>query len=199
MKFFKSREEQLMERRVKINQVLNMIKAQIKRLERDERGFIADARAALRDNLTPQYKMAFAGLKRTEQKIIFLKQAYLNFKIALREEEQMGVYNEFSEGVLNLSKSVEQLFNSAKLEEAQAKFAQALERAKTMEERMRIIIDSSSEAITASLDVEDVEVPIADEDIEKLIKGEAVREEEEQFDAEIEEGLKEIEKLKGKE
>ena len=198
MRFFKSKEEQLMERRVKINQALNMIKTQIKRLDRDEQEFIADARAALRDNLTPQYKMAFAAVKRTEQKIIFLRQVYLNFKIALREEEQMGVYNKFAEGILNLSKSVEQLFNSAKLEKVQIKFAQALERAKTMEERMRVIIDSSSEAITAGLDVSDVEVPVSDEEIEKLIKGEAVREEDKLFDAEIEEGLKEIEKLKDK-
>lgn len=198
MRFFKSKEERLMERRVKINQALNMIKAQIKRLKRDEQEFIADARAALRDNLIPQYKMAFVALKRTEQKSTILKQVYLNFKIALREEEQMGAYNKFSEGMLNLSRSVEQLFNSAKLEKVQVEFAQALERAKSMEERIRVIIDSSSEAITAGLDVGDAEVPIADEDIEKLIKGEAVREEEGQFDAEIEEGLKEIEKLKGK-
>lgn len=198
MKLFKSKEEQRMERRIKINQALNMIGTQIKRLERDERGFIADAQAALRDNLTTQYTLAFKALKRTEQKIIFLKQVYLNFKIAVREEEQMAAYNKFAEGVVDLSKSVEQLFKSTNLESVQRKFLQALERARTMEERMRIIIDSSSEAITEGLDVENVDVQIADDDIEKLIKGEAAREEGELFDTQIEEGLKEIERLKGK-
>ncbi len=198
MKLFKSKEEKQMERRIKINQALNTIRGQIKKLKRDEQEFIADARSALRDGLTPQYKLAFAALKRTMRKVTFLKQVHLNFKIAVREEEQMAVYNKFGEGMKELTKSFEQLYNSTNLEKVQTQFTQALQKSQTMEERMRLIIDTSSEAITTGLDIEDADVQIPDADIEKLIKGEAVHEEEQLFDTEIEEGLKEIENLKSK-
>lgn len=196
--FIKSQDEKRMERRININQALNNIKQQIKKLEKDEQGFIEDARKAHREGLNEQYKLAFAALKRTEQKIKFLKQVHLNFKIAVREEEQMNAYNKFAEGVMNLSKSMEELFDSAQMEQVHSKFSQAMERAQSMEERMRLIVDSSSEVITEGLDVEDVDEQIADEDIEQLIKGEAAHEDEEAFDSEIEQGLEEIKQLRDK-
>ena len=70
-------------------------------------------------------------------------------------------------------------------------------KAESMEQQMEIFLDSVSETMgmdpTSSADL------VSDEDIDQMVDAEIVHEEGEPLDAEISEGLKEIEKELGKE
>jgi len=196
MALWKSKEERRIERKIRINQTLGSLQAQIRRLEKDEAEFKQDALTAKRSELPKQEQIAKRALRGTIAKRRMLQQVYLSFKVLAREEEQMATYNQFASGMDTLAKSIGGLARNTNLAKAQTDFAKSLARAKGAEERMRAFIDSSSEILTGDLFGEDLESDMTDEDLDRIILGEAREDEAKEFDVEIEKGLEEIGKLR---
>ena len=194
----KSREEKRLRHRMQVNQAMSIIKQHLDRLDHDRREFIADARMALQEGLAEQYKLAFGALKATMQKAIYLKQVYLELRVAARGEEQMHAYSKFCGAMGSLSKSMASLFKASNVVETQRNFTRAWEQATTLESQMHEFTRYFSHAVVSGTGLGESESELPDADIERLIRGEAKEQEEQELglDREIEQGLEEIRQLR---
>lgn len=187
MGFFKSKEEKRIERDIQIRKTLGLFGRQVKSLVESERVYLGNAKEALQISAKQQYELAKKALKQTLAQRRRLEQQLLTLKIATQMRNQAESHVEFAKTLNVVSKTIADAFGSADLLQTQKDFEKAMSRARTMEERMDIFLETSSDSMFAEAE-EDV---VSDEEIDKLIEGKVAHEEVE-IDDEITRGLSEV-------
>ncbi|MEK7485836.1 MAG: hypothetical protein AABZ60_16060 [Planctomycetota bacterium] len=193
MGLFKSKQERRIERDLEIRKGVASIKKNIKDLEKNEREYLKKARRAKAMGSKQQYDFLKNTLKRTATQRQLMDRQLLNIETALQIKNQASAHAQFAEAMNALSKSISESFGSTDFTKTQKEFEQAMAKAETMEERMEMFLDISSESL---LNKEPREELISDADIEALIGAE--ESESSGTDEEISKGLEEIERELGK-
>ena len=197
MGLFKSKAERKMERDLEIRKGINHVKRQIRDLERGEKDYISKAKRARKMGAKDQFEFLKKTLKKTASQKILLERQLLNIETAYQLKNQAEAHAQFAKSMNAVSHSIAETFGATDLAQTQKDFEEALMKAESMEQQMEIFLDSVSSNMgmepTASSDL------ITDEEIDKMVEEEIVHEEGEPLDAEITDGLKEIEKELGKE
>ncbi|MCZ6691513.1 MAG: hypothetical protein O7H41_18135 [Planctomycetota bacterium] len=197
MGLFKSKAERKMERDLEIRKGINHIKRQIRDLDRNEKDYITKAKRARKMGANDQFSFLRKTLKKTASQKILLERQLLNIETAYQIKNQAEAHAQFAKSMNAVSHSIAETFGATDLAATQRDFEQALMKAESMEQQMEIFLDSVSETMgmdpTSSADL------VSDEDIDRMVDAEIVHEEGEPLDAEISDGLKEIEKELGKE
>ena len=191
MRLFKSKEERRIERDIQIRKTLGLFRKQIKNLSEKEREYLRNAKEARKISATGQCELAKRALKQTMAQRRRFEQQLLTLKIASQIKDQTESHAQFAKALGGVSKTIAELFGTTDLVKTQKDFERAMERAKSMEERMDIFLEISSESMFAEEPAG--EAIVSDDEIDKLIEAEAVHEEG-KIDQEIEQGLKEIDK-----
>lgn len=197
MGLFKSKAERKMERDLEIRKGINHVKRQIRDLERNEKDYITKAKRARKMGAKDQFSFLRNTLKKTASQKILLERQLLNIETAYQIKNQAEAHAQFAKSMNAVSSSIAETFGATDLAETQKDFETALMKAESMEQQMEIFLDSVSSSLgmepSASADL------VSDEEIDQMVEGEVVHEEGEPLDAEIADGLKEIEKELGKE
>jgi hypothetical protein len=187
MGLFKSKEEKRIERDVQIRQTLGLFVRQVKSLAGKEQAYLVTAQEALQINARQQYELARKALKQTLAQRRRLEQQLLTLRIATQMRDQAESQVEFAGALNAVSKTIADAFGTADLLKTQKNFEEAMSKAKTMERRADIFLDASSDSMF--VDTDDLEA--SDDEIDNLIEGKVVHEEE-GVDDEIARGLSEV-------
>ena len=99
----------------------------------------------------------------------------------------------FAKSMNAVSRAIGEVFGSVDLAKTQKNFEVALAKAESMEERMNIFLDMTSDSLMATEAAEDEGI-LSDDEIDRLIEAGEARPE---MDAEIAKGLEDIEKELG--
>lgn len=196
MGLFKSKMERQIEWNLQLQKTLGMFTNQIKKLRKQEDGYIKSAREAARLGADQQLALAKKALKTTLAQRRRLEQQMLTLRIAAQMKEQAEAHAQFAKGLTAVSKSIASAFGSTDLTKAQKEFELAMARAQNMEQRVDLFLSSSSETMLG--EAADPELAVNDEEIDRLVADEAATAESEGADADIEAGLEAIEKELGK-
>lgn len=191
MGLFKSKEERRIERDMEIRKGIASIKKNIKDLEKNERDYLKKVRRAKELGSTQQFEFLKGTLKRTAAQRQLMERQLLNIETAQQIKNQAAAHAQFANAMNALSKSISESFGATDFVKTQQEFEKALAKAVTMEERMEMFLEMSSEGMMSSEAGEEL---VSDEDIEALINNEK----ETSIDKEISKGLAEIEKELGK-
>lgn len=193
MGLFKSKEQRRIDRDIKIRNGLNTLKKQMKELERNEKGYIEKAKRAKRIDAKENLQNLVRAIKKTMSQRIMLEKQLLTIETAIQIKNQTEAHKNFLSAMGAVSKSIAEMFGTADLAKTQVDFEKALAQAESMEQRMNVFLDMSSESIFGS-EYSGEEELVSDAEIEKLIGDEAAHDESGLFDKEIQKGLDEISK-----
>lgn len=196
MPLFKSKEERRIERDIQLRKTINLFRKQIRGLNEKETAYIKKAKEARQINAQSQYELSRKALKQTLRQRKRFEQQLLTIEIAAQMKDQAESHAEFAKALKGVSKTIAEMFGTADLVQTQKDFEMAMAKAHSMEERMDIFLESSSDSMFSELEGDDELV--SDKEIDELIEAEAVHDES-QIDSEIDKGLQEIEKELSKE
>lgn len=189
MALFKSKAERRIERNIQVQKTLGMFAGQIKKLKKQEDGYIATARQAKRAGAPQQLELAKGALKTTMTQRRRLDQQLLTLKIAVQMKEQAETHSEFAKALTSVSKTIADMFGSADMVKTQKDFEMAMAKAQSMEQRVDLFLSSASGTMMGE-PLEEGET-VSDTEIDKLVDAEAAQAER-VTDVEIDRGLKEI-------
>lgn len=192
MGLFKSKEERRIERDMAIRRGINAIKRNIRELEKNEKEYIKKAKRAKQINSPEQFEFLKKTLKRTACQKKLLERQLLNIETAYQIKNQAEANMEFCRAMNAVSMSIADMFSSTDMTQTLKGFEQAMQKAQTMEERMELFLDMSTESMFANDGA--FENLISDEEIEQMIEDEVAFEESEQLDARIQNELQQIRK-----
>ncbi len=202
MGLFKSKLERRIEWNLQLQKTLGMFTTQIRKLRKQEEGYIKSAREAARLGAEQQLGLAKKALKTTLAQRRRLEQQMLTLRIAAQMKEQAEAHAQFAKGLTAVSKAIASAFGSTDLTRAQKEFELAMARAQNMEQRVDLFLSSSSETMLG--EAADPELAVNDDEIDRLVADEAAAAEADGArgtgaDAEIDAGLEAIQKELGKE
>ncbi len=189
MPLFKSKEERRIERNIQIQKTLGMFEGQIKKLKKQEAGYLKSAREAKSAGAGQQCELAKKALKATMSQRRRLDHQKLTLKIAMQMKEQAETHSQFAKALKGVSKTISDLFSSEDMVKTQKDFEMAMGKAQSMEQRIDLFLSSASGSMLGE-PVEGSE-EVSDAEIEGLIDSEAAQAEQ-SVDKEIEEGINEI-------
>ncbi|MCE9584345.1 MAG: hypothetical protein K8T20_17800 [Planctomycetes bacterium] len=197
MGIFKSKEEKRMDRDLEVRKGMNAIRRNLKDMDKHTKEFIDKAKKAKRIGDNEQLKFIKSALKKTALSKKLRERQLLSLETAMQIKNQAESDGEFAHAMLEVSKSISEVYGATDLAKTQKNFEKAMMQAETLQDRMQLVVESMSESLSAS--DEDAEKILSDKDIDRMIDDEAVHEEKGELDKEIEKGLKEIEEEMGKE
>jgi len=189
MALFKSKDERRIERNIQIAKTLGMFAGQIKKLKKQEAGYIAAAKQARRVGAPQQLELAKKALKATLGQRRRLDQQLLTLKIAVQMKEQAETHADFAKAMRGVSRTIADMFKTADMAQTQKDFEMAMAKAQSMEQRVDVFLSSASTGMFGeSIGAEEI---VTDAEIDQLVEAEAAAAEG-GIDAEIDQGLKEI-------
>lgn len=197
MGIFKSKEEKRIERDLEVRKGINSIKRNLKELDKHSKEYIDKAKKAKRIGDDPQLKFIKAALKKTALSKKLRERQLLSLETAMQIKNQAESDGEFARAMMEVSKSISEVYGATDLAKTQRNFEKALLQAETLQDRMQIFVEMTSESLSSA--DEEAEKILSDKDIDRMIDEEAVHEEKSGLDKEIQKGLKEIEEELGKE
>ncbi|NUN49158.1 MAG: hypothetical protein HUU15_10060 [Candidatus Brocadiae bacterium] len=197
MGIFKSREEKRIERDLEVRKGINSIKRNLKDLDKHSKEYIDKAKKAKRIGDTQQVNFIKSALKKTALSKKLRERQLLSLETALQIKNQAESDGEFAKAMMEVSKSISEVYGSTDLAKTQRNFEKALLQAETLQDRMQIFVEMTSESLSSS--DEEAEKILSDKDIDRMIDEEAAHEEKGALDGEISKGLKEIEEELGRE
>ncbi|KAF0243384.1 MAG: hypothetical protein FD180_3424 [Planctomycetota bacterium] len=197
MGIFKSREEKRIERDLEVRKGIGAIKRNLKDMDKHTKEYIDKAKKAKRIGDNDQLKFIKSALKKTALGKKMRERQLLSLETAMQIKNQAESDGEFARAMMEVSKSISEVYGATDLAKTQKNFERAMLQAETLQDRMQIVVESMSDTLATS--DEDAEKILSDKDIDKMIDDEAVHEEKGELDKEIEKGLKEIEEEMGKE
>ena len=197
MGIFKSREEKRIERDLEVRKGIASIKRNLKDMDKHTKEYIDKARKAKRIGDNDQLKFIKSALKKTALGKKMRERQLLSLETAMQIKNQAESDGEFARAMMEVSKSISEVYGSTDLAKTQKNFERAMMQAETLQDRMQIVVESMSDTLSTS--DEEAEKILSDKDIDKMIDDDAVHEEKGELDKEIEKGLKEIEEEMGKE
>jgi len=189
MALFKSKDERRIERNIQIQKTLGLFANQIRKLRKQEDGYIAAAREARRVGAPQQVELAKKALKVTMAQRRRLDAQMLTLKIAVQMKEQAETHAEFAKALQSVSRTIADMFGSADLVRTQKDFELAMAKAQSMEQRVDLFLSSAEGGMFGEPAGEGE--PVSDEEIDRLVEAEAAAAER-SADAEIDKGLKAI-------
>ncbi len=197
MGLFKSKEQRRIDRDIEIRKGISQVKRQIRKLEKNERDYLTKARRAKQLGSDQQLAFLKSTLKKTAVQRRLMERQLLSIETALQIKNQAEAHGQFAKSIRAISTAIAEAFGATDLAETQADFEKAMAQAQSMEERMEIFLDLSSESMLG--EAASGEELVTDEEIDSLIDAEIGAEEGKGIDEAISKGLKEIEKELGKE
>ncbi len=197
MGIFKSREEKRIERDLEVRKGIASIKRNLKDMDKHTKEYIDKARKAKRIGDNDQLKFIKSALKKTALSKKMRERQLLSLETAMQIKNQAESDGEFARAMMEVSKSISEVYGSTDLAKTQKNFERAMMQAETLQDRMQIVVESMSDTLSTS--DADAEKILSDKDIDRMIDDEAVHEEKGELDKEIEKGLKEIDEELGKE
>lgn len=198
MGLFKSREERRIERNIEIRKGMNAIRRQISSLEKHEREYLQKAKRAKSLGSMPQLNFLKQTLKKTMSQRVLMERQLLNIETACQIKDQAEAHGQFAKSMNAISQAIGEMFRQTDLARTQVEFEKAMARAHSMEERMDLFLEISSQSMLGAEGEPSGEL-VTDEQIDNMISEEIAHEEGAQIDGEIAEGMKEIEKELGRE
>ncbi len=192
MSIFKSKEEREIERTLEVKKAHNFIKRQIRDSEKNEIGYIEKAKRSKRigDNHTLNFLKK--AIKKTMSHRRLLEKQLLSLESAKQIRDQMKSNADFAKAMNAVSKSIGEMFSAVDLVKTQKEFESALAKAENMEERMSLFLDMTTDSIFSS--EYEGEDEIEDEEIDRLIEEELIKNESIDVDKRISESMKDVEK-----
>jgi oligoribonuclease NrnB/cAMP/cGMP phosphodiesterase (DHH superfamily) len=133
------------------------------------------------------------ALKKTMIQKKIRERQLLSIETALQLKNQVESDAEFAKAMLAVSKSIAELYGSTDMVKTQKDFEQALVKAQTLQERMQLFLDMTSENMM-SQELPESEDLISDKEIDKMLEDEIAHEEGGITDKDVERGLEEIDK-----
>jgi hypothetical protein len=189
MAIFKSKEERRIERSIAVRKTLGMFAGQIKKLAKQEAGYIASAKDACRVGAASQAALAKKALKATMLQRRRLEHQVLTLKIASQMKDQAEMHGMFAKALSAVSKTIGDMFAAVDMTATQKKFEIAMGKAESMEQRVDLFLETSNETVFGeSADSGEL---VSDAEIDKLIDIEAA-DSEIGFDDGVETKLKEV-------
>jgi hypothetical protein len=167
MPLFKSAQTRRIERDLEVKRGLSMIRRNIRGLHRHESDYLEKARRARRLGDGEQFDFLRRTLKRTSAQRRLLERQLLGLETAVQIKDQSESHAQFARSIEALASAIGRAFGTTDLARTQARFETALARARSIEERMSLFLDSATE-ILGEEDVDRSDV-VSDEEIDALI------------------------------
>ncbi len=189
MPLFKSKEQRRIERDVQVRQGIAQIQRQIKALAKNEQGYLEKAKKARQLGAADQEAFLRQTLKRCIASRRQMERQLLSIETASQMKNQAESYAAFAKSMTAVSQSIAEVFGATDLTKTQQEFERAMVQAQTMEQRMAVFLDMTTETL-GSMDVAGDDL-MSDAELDRLIAGERV------LDKEVAAGLKQIERELG--
>jgi hypothetical protein len=196
MPLFKSREQRRIERDVQVRQGIAQIQRQIKILEKNEKGYLAKARKAKQLGAEDQVAFLRQTLRRAMAGRMQMERQLLAIETAAQMKNQAESYSAFARSMTAVSQSIAEVFGATDLTKTQREFEKAMVQAQTMEQRMAVFLDMTTETMS-SMEMTGGEDLVSDADLDRLLEADAAHEER-VMDDDIAKSLREIEKELGR-
>jgi hypothetical protein len=194
MGLFKSKEERRIERDIQVRQGVAQIRKQIKDLERNEKEFLDKARRARRIGSGEQLAFLKKAIRQTIAQRMGMERQLLAIETAAQVKNQAESFAAFAKSMNAVSRSISEVFGAVDMAKTQHDFESAMTKAHTLEERMNVFLDMTSDTVMSGM-AEDQEV-ISDEELDRLLESEQAKPE---MDADVARELERIEReLDGK-
>lgn len=194
MGLFKSKEERRIERDMQVRQGLATIRKQVKDLERNEKEFLDKARRAKRIGSGEQLAFLKKAIRQTIGQRMGMERQLLAIETAAQMKNQMESYAAFAKSMNAVSRSIGEVFGTVDMAKTQRDFESAMSKAQSMEERMSVFLDMTSDTMLSGAG-EDESV-ISDEELDRLLETDKPRN---QMDPDVARELSKIEReLDGK-
>ena len=198
MGLFKSDDDRRLEREIEVRKGINVIKRNIRELERNEKDYIKKAKRALQMASGEQVEFLKRTLKRTAAQRRAMERQLLNIETALQIKNQAEAHGQFAKSMQAVSRAIADQFERTDLNETQREFEKAMVKAESLEQQMDIFLDMTSSSMLGYEGTGDELV--SDEEIDQMLQDEVVAEESRsELDDAIAEGLADVRKELGKE
>ena len=194
---FKSKEERRIEREMAARKGVANFRRQIQQQEKHEGEYIKKAVRAKQLGDGRMLATLKAQIKRTHAMRYRFERGLLLLETAMQAKDQIESFESFGTAMSAISKSIEQAYGVTNLVKTQQQYEQAMAKASSMEERIDLFLESSFDAVQ-EVGEEEASAALSDADLDRLIDEKATKAEATTTDAEIEKGLKDIEKELGK-
>ena len=194
---FKSKEERRIEREMAARKGVANFRRQIQQQEKHEGEYIKKAVRAKQLGDGRMLATLKAQIKRTHAMRYRFERGLLLLETAMQAKDQIESFETFGKSMSAISKSIEQAYGVTNLVKTQQQYEQAMAKASSMEERIDLFLESSFDAVQ-EVGEEEASAALSDADLDRLIDEKATKAEATTTDAEIEKGLKDIEKELGK-
>jgi hypothetical protein len=192
MGLFKSKEERKLERDMEIRKGINEMKRNVRSLEKHEKDYLKKAKRAKQIGANDQLDFIKKTIKQTAAQRRALERQLLAIETAAQRKNQMEAHGQFAKSLGVVAKSISEVFGDVNWTETQKNFEKAMAQAESFEQQVDVFLEASSETMfNETAYSEDL---VTDDEIDKLIEGEVAHDESKAVDAEIDQGLGEIEK-----
>jgi len=189
MKLFKTQEERRIERNIQVQKTLGLFVSRMKKLRKEEEGYLRAAVEATRVRAAQQLELAKRAFKETLGQRRRLDQQLLTLKIAVQMKEQAESHLEFVKALQDVSKTISDMFTAANVAEVQKQFEVSMAKARSIGERIDLFLSSASTTMFGeSLEADEI---VTDAEIDRLVES-AAAEAENATDPQIDAGLDEI-------
>lgn len=171
MGLFKSKEEQRLERDMKIRQGIRRIEKSITEQNKFTEEFVKNARHAKQIGDMGQYQFIRNSLKKTATIKKLLERQLLAVKNALLIKRQAEASADFASAMGLMAKEVSRMYGDADLVKTQMDWEKAMMQSQTMEERMQMFLDGIEQGAAADIASSTTEA-ISDDEIDRMISAE---------------------------
>lgn len=192
MGLFKSREERKIERSMEIKKGINTIKRTIRDLAKNERDYIEKAKRARQLGSKGQLALLRDTVRKTMGQRMLLERQLLAIETAEQMKNQAETYGQFARSMTAVSKAIAEVFEATDMNRVTQDFEKAMANAQTMEERMELFLDMTSDSM-GTAEGAGAEL-VSDAELDQLIDGQVAAEEGSGLNAAISQGLSEIER-----
>lgn len=169
MGLFKSKEERRIERDMQIRQGINQIRKQLKDLERNEKEYLEKARRAKRIGSGEQLTFLKRAIRQTIAQRMMMERQVLAIETAVQVKNQAESSAAFAKSMNAVSRAIGEVFGTVDLARSQKEFEVAMARANTMEDRMNIFLDMTSDTMMSGAAAQDESV-ISDDELDRLLE-----------------------------
>lgn len=173
MGLFKSKEERRIERDIQVRQGMAQIRKHLKELERNEKEYLEKARRARRMGSGDQFAFLKRAIRQTIAQRMAMDRQLLAIETAAQVKSQAESFEAFAKSMNAVSRSISEVFGTMDMARTQRDFETAMTKARTLEERMNVFLDMTSDTMMSGV-AEDQEV-ISDEELDRLLAAEEPR------------------------
>lgn len=168
MGLFKSKEERRIERDMQVRQGVAQIRKQLRDLERNEKEYLDKARRAKRIGSGEQLTFLKRAIRQTIAQRMAMERQVLAIETAVQVKNQAESFAAFAKSMNAVSRSIGEVFGTVDLARTQKDFEGAMAKAHTMEDRMNIFLDMTSDTMLS--DSSGDQGVISDEELDRLLE-----------------------------